>query len=106
MVVFLTIVGSKTTKKSKSDCFVTCLFSMCCVLVGIARFELTTSCSQSRHSNRAELYPVTFEIYPFEQNRKQTECDLFSKAGAKVLFFFDTHKFIILFWEFFNLLAD
>ena len=27
-------------------------------LVGMARFELTTSCSQSRHSNRAELHPA------------------------------------------------
>ena len=29
-------------------------------LVGMARFELTTSCSQSRHSNRAELHPAHF----------------------------------------------
>ena len=38
--------------------------------VGIARFELTTSCSQSRHSNRAELYPVAF----FIRKRAQRYC--------------------------------
>ncbi len=49
--------------------------------VGIARFELTTSCSQSRHSNRAELYPA----------------DLVSKASAKILLFFEIHKFSLYF---------
>ena len=72
MVVLLIFTTDITTKKSKSECFVTCLFLMCCVLVGIARFELTTSCSQSRHSNRAELYPVTLEINPLARNRKKT----------------------------------
>ena len=46
------------------------IFNVLC-LVGIARFELTTSCSQSRHSNRAELYPVTLEINPLARNRKK-----------------------------------
>ena len=40
-------------------------------LVGIARFELTTSCSQSRHSNRAELYPACFGRLIFGRKRMQ-----------------------------------
>ena len=43
-------------------------------LVGMARFELTTSCSQSRHSNRAELLPA-------------------AKASAKVQQFFELTKY-------------
>ena len=62
-------------------------------LVGMARFELTTSCSQSRHSNRAELHPAHFL---FESECKGTAFflydQIFSKKNAKkmqiVLFFF------------------
>ena len=43
-------------KKERSDNEITPLSH----LVGMARFELTTSCSQSRHSNRAELHPAHF----------------------------------------------
>ena len=53
-----------------------CPPSVVTLFVGIARFELTTSCSQSRHSNRAELYPEGF----------------LSKASAKIVFFFDIRK--------------
>ena len=36
------------------------------LLVGIARFELATSCSQSRRDNRTTLYPV-FDVAKVQQ---------------------------------------
>ena len=63
-------------------------------LVGMARFELTTSCSQSRHSNRAELHPAAFSL---ESGCKGTAFfsydKIFLKKSAKKVHFFEYSSF-------------
>ena len=64
-------------------------------LVGMARFELTTSCSQSRHSNRAELHPAHF----LSRKRVQRYCFFFIWPNIfqkKVYFFIFFWRFILL----------
>ena len=53
----MSLIVVRTTKKKKREKLRLKFLSW---LVGMARFELTTSCSQSRHSNRAELHPAHF----------------------------------------------
>ena len=54
--VIHSLTDNYNDKKERSDNEISPLSH----LVGMARFELTTSCSQSRHSNRAELHPAHF----------------------------------------------
>ena len=56
--------------------------------VGVPRFELGTSCSQSRRTNRAVLHPEDAVPFGF--------------AIAKVILFFDLTKYIALLCEKFS----
>ena len=57
-------------------------------LVGMARFELTTSCSQSRHSNRAELHPAHFLFESVcKGTTKNAYTQIFLKKSAKKMHF-------------------
>ena len=71
-------------------------------LVGMARFELTTSCSQSRHSNRAELHPAHFL---FESECKGTAffdmTKYFEEKMQKKCIFFEISVFLRNFARFF-----
>lgn len=55
-----------------------------CFTVGMKGFEPSTTWSQTRHSNRTELHPETFDLT--SDNYDQT--DTFSKAAAKIALLF------------------
>ena len=46
-----------STLRVSSNKFSSCKIKKASMLVGVARFELATSCSQSRRDNRATLHP-------------------------------------------------
>ena len=67
VITILTAIGTTSCTDTKKETTFTCSFLFC---VGVAGFEPTTPCSQSRCANRTALHPECFLSLLSDSNQR------------------------------------